>query len=495
MSLSSHSLILKNDGTLWSCGANGDGELGLGDTNWRYTFTEITTNANDIKEIYCGWHYTFILKNDGTLWGCGRNDYSQLGLGDNIDRNTFTQITTNADNIKSVYCGSEHTLILKNDGTLWGTGYNEYGQLGLGDNTNRTAFTQITTNADDVKSVYCGGYHTFILEYDGTLWGTGNNEYGQLGLGDRNYRTTFTQITTNANDIKSVYCGRNHTLILKNDGTLWGCGQNNYGQLGLGDTNNRTTFTEITTNADDVKSVYCGYDHTIILKNDGTLWGTGYNGYGELGLGDSNNKTTFTQITTNTDNIKQIYCGWGHTLILKNDGTLWGTGYNKDGRLGLGDSTNRSTFTQVTTNVDNIKSFPDQYEDIPTIIKVYDLNAGLIETLDTNNFKNIPVDKFEKIKVLYTNPDETSINCLISFDNKTTWKTFNGTNWTTISNITPNEVLMNGMGMKKVNELDKNKLIAGGFTGNMDFLIAMKTNDNTKTPSITKIYIEYKKDN
>ena len=92
---------------------------------------------------------------------------------------------------------------------------------------------------------------------------------------------------------------------------------------------------------------------------------------------------------------------------------------------------------------------------------------------------------------MYTNPDETFLNCLISFDQKQTWKTFNGTNWTTISSITPNEVLINGMNISKINELDKSKLIAGGFTGDIDFLIAMKTNDNTKTPSITKIYILY----
>ena len=179
-----------------------------------------------------------------------------------------------------------------------------------------------------------------------------------------------------------------------------------------------------------------------------------------------------------------------HSLILKNDGTLWGCGYNGLGQLGLGDYTNRTTFTQLITNTDDIKSLPNQYDAIT--IKVYDLNTGLVETLDTNNFRNIPVNKFEKIKVLYTNPDETFLNCLISFDQKQTWKTFNGTNWTTVSSITPNDVLMNGMGMKKVNELDKSKLIAGGFTGDIDFLIAMKTNDNTKTPSITKIYIEYK---
>ena len=98
----------------------------------------------------------------------------------------------------------------------------------------------------------------------------------------------------------------------------------------------------------------------------------------------------------------------------------------------------------------------------------------------------------KKIKVLYTNPDETLINCLISFDNKSTWKTFDGINWTTVSDTTPNNILLNGMSLKAINSLDKAKLISGGFTGNMDFKIALKTNNKTKTPSITKIYIEYK---
>ena len=181
-----------------------------------------------------------------------------------------------------------------------------------------------------------------------------------------------------------------------------------------------------------------------------------------------------------------------YSLILKNDNTLWGTGYNAVGQLGLGDGGNRYTFTQITTNIDNFKSFSDQYEDIPFITKIYDLNTGLIETLDTNNFKNIPVDKFEKIKILYTNPTDTLITGLISFDNKTTWKMFTGTSWTTILDITPNNILLNGMSMEKINNLTKETLVQGGFTGNINFKIALKTNDDTKTPSITKIYILYK---
>ena len=491
MSLSDHLLILKSDGTLWGCGRNDAGQLGLGDTTNRTTFTQITTNTDDIKKIYCGCSHTFILENDGTLWACGGNGSGELGLGDTNNRTTFTQITTNADNIKEIYCGGCHTLILKNDGTLWGCGYNGYGNLGSGDTTNKNTFTQITTNANDIKEIYCGYNHTFILKNDGTLWGTVLNTEGELGLGDTTHRNTFTQITTNTNDIKSIYCGQNHTIMLKNDGTLWECGRNNVGQLGLGDSNNRTTFTQITTNTNDIKSIYCGWNHTFILKNDGTLWGTGYNAYGQLGLGYTGHRYTFTEITTNTDNVKSVYCGGNHTFILKNDGTLWGCGWNNYDQLGLGDTTNRTTFTQVTTNADDIKSLPNQHKDIPTIIKVYDLNTGLIETLDTNNFKNIPVDKFEKIKVLYTNPDGTYINCLLSFDNKTTWKTFNGTDWNTISDTSSNNILLNGMDVSKINKLDKNKLIQGGFTGDIDFKIAMKTNDNTVTPSITKIYILY----
>ena len=490
MGFSEHSLILKNDNTLWGCGYNYYGNLGLGDIADRKIFTKVTTNADNIKQVYCGYSHTFILKNDGTLWGTGNNYSGQLGLGDGHDRYAFTQITTNTDNIKDVYCGGSYTIILKNDGTLWGCGANGSGQLGLGDTTNRTTFTQVTTNADNIKSVCCGSSHTLILKNDGTVWGCGHNGYGELGLGNNTNKNTFTQITTNINDIKEIYCGGSHTFMLKNDSTLWGCGYNYNGQLGLGDSDDRYTFTQITTNTNDIKSICCGSHHTLILKNDGSLWGTGRNNCSQLGLGDTTDRTIFTQVTTNINNIKEIYCGAHHAFILKNDGTLWGTGRNDFGNLGLKDTNYRTTFTQIATNTDDIKSFPNQCN--ATAIKVYDLNAGLVETLDTNNFRNIPVDKFEKIKILYTNPTDTLIAGLISFDNKTTWKMFTGTSWTTISDTTPNNILLNGMSMEKINNLTKETLVQGGFTGNINFKIALKTNDDTKTPSITKIYILYK---
>ena len=486
MSWSRSSFIIKNDGTLWRCGGNDYGQLGLGDTSNRKTFVIIGINANDIKSVYCGTYHTFILKNDGTIWGCGYNSYGQLGLGDTTNRKTFA-IISNVNDVKSIYCGDSCTFMLKNDGTLWGTGYNGDGKLGLGDKSNRTVFTKIT---DDVKSVSCGYYHTFILKNDGTLWGCGENAYGQLGLGGGSDQTTFIQVTTNVDDIKSVHCGGRFTLMLKNDGTLWTCGHNGYGQLGLGNTSDKATFTQVTTNADDIKSIYCGdYYCSFILKNDATLWACGQNNCGQLGLKNTSYTTTFTKII---DDVKMAYCGYYHTLVLKNDGTLWGCGENVYGQLGLGDTTNRTTFTQIVTNTNDIKCFADNYSDLPNIIKIYDLKVGYTETLDTNNFRNIPVDKFEKLKVLCITPDNTYLNCLISFDQKQTWKAFYGTTWTTISDISPENIILNGMQLKTLDKLDKDKLISGGFTGDLDFKIAMKTNDEKATSSVTKIYIEYK---
>lgn len=123
---------------------------------------------------------------------------------------------------------------------------------------------------------------------------------------------------------------------------------------------------------------------------------------------------------------------------------------------------------------------------------IYDTKVGYVETLDTNNFRSISVNAIEKLKVLYVKPPGTLISCLVSFDKKQTWKSFNGSNWVDVTDNSPENIILNCMDIEQLNQLDKNKLISGGFTGNLDFKIAIKTNDVNKTSSIAKIYLEYK---
>ena len=152
---------------------------------------------------------------------------------------------------------------------------------------------------------------------------------------------------------------------------------------------------------------------------------------------------------------------------------------------------NLDTYLSQTYDQDLMNSYLREI-DFQKSINVYDTKIGYIETLDTNNFRSIPINSIEKLKVLYTKPENTLLSCIISFNKGQTWKTFNNSNWLEISDTSPENIILNSMSIEMLNRLDKNKLIAGGFTGDLDFKIAMKTNSQDVTPSITKIYIEYK---
>ena len=320
--------------TLQAWGRGGQGQLGLGDTADRDTPTQVTS---DVVAVAAGTFHSLIVKRDGTLWAMGRNDSGQLGLGDTADRDTPTQVTSD---VVAVAAGTFHSLIVKRDGTLWAMGRNDYGQLGLGDTTDRKTPTQVTS---DVVAVAAGRSHSLFVKRDGTLWVMGKNYYGQLGLGDTTDRDTPTQVP-NGNDVVAVAAGYDQSLLVKRDGTLWAMGYNRRGQLGLGDKTNRDTPTQVTS---DVVAVAAGRYHSLIVKRDGTLWATGYNDSGQLGLGDSGffkDRDTPTQVTSD---VVAVAAGSYHSLFVKRDGTLWAMGDNAEGQLGLGDTTNRDTPTQV----------------------------------------------------------------------------------------------------------------------------------------------------
>ena len=177
--------------------------------------------------------------------------------------------------------------------------------------------------------------------------------------------------------------------------------------------------------------------------------------------------------------------------IVYEDNTFENNKYISNGKVNI---FGRSIVRSLSFNQDeyDVQFDSIDFSEKNSITKVYDTKVGYVETLDTNNFRNIPVNKFEKLKVLHTNSTDTHLNCLISFDKKQTWKTFDGLNWNTISDISPENIILNCMSVGALNQLDKSKLISGGFTGDLDFKIAMKTSDVNKTPSVTKIYIEYK---
>ena len=341
----SHAFLLKNDGTVWATGNNGYGQLGLGDTNNSTRFQQV--NITDVKQIACGFNFTAILKNDGSVWTCGYNGYGQLGLGNTTNQSTFTKVTTNINNdVTQIYAGGYHLFALKNDGTVWCCGKNDYGQLGLGNTNSKSTFTKVTTNTEDTVKISCGYEHTYILKNNGMIFSCGKNSNGQLGLSTTNDMTTFNQVQ-NMDNVRNIISGGYHVFVVKKDGTLWACGYNGSGQLGLNDVESRATFVQVNVNVDDIQHVICGFNHSLIIRNDGILYAAGENGNGELGMNNTTDMRTFTNVPNLSSGIIAAYAGEFFTMIIDNEGIVYATGKNDSGQLGLSESTTRKSFTVI----------------------------------------------------------------------------------------------------------------------------------------------------
>jgi alpha-tubulin suppressor-like RCC1 family protein len=189
----------------------------------------------------------------------------------------------------------------------------------------------------------------FARQTNGTLWSWGDNyTYGQLGLGDTINRITPTQVGTSS-DWSTVACGSFFTVAIKTNGTIWSCGFNLFGQLGQGanDITAHPTFTQIGGGTSDWFMAAAGEAHSIALKTNGTIWTWGCNIQGQLGR--SGDMLSPVPVGTDSD-WSLITAGKQHTAAIKTNGTIWVWGNNSNGQLGLGDTINRPTPTQESTS-------------------------------------------------------------------------------------------------------------------------------------------------
>jgi alpha-tubulin suppressor-like RCC1 family protein len=346
-----HTLAIQKDGSLWAWGYNDSGQLGLGDYTPPPTHrvpTRVGT-ASDWVAVAAGAEHSLGLKADGTLWAWGQNGWGKLGLGPSADWQYAPAQVSGSDWI-AIAAGFNHNLGLKADGTLWAWGTNVQGELGLGftDSNDHPVPVQVE-GFDGIYwvAVAAGHSHSIGLTSDGNLWAWGRNGEGQLGLEDTINRNAPSSISPLPPLMQpgwtTVTTVGNHCLGLKSDGTLWAWGDNASGQLGLGDTVGRTAPTHVALGGNGYVAIAAGTAHSLGLKADGWLLSWGNNLYGQLGL-DNTTQRLYPTIVGNLGLV--TLAANKHCLGLKADGTLWAWGLN-NGILGLGDTTNRLSPTQV----------------------------------------------------------------------------------------------------------------------------------------------------
>jgi alpha-tubulin suppressor-like RCC1 family protein len=200
------------------------------------------------------------------------------------------------------------------------------------------------------KSMAVSANHSLILKTDGRLFGCGANTHGQLGDNSTTDRHSPVLITTG---VQNMSAGDNHSLILKTDGTLFACGSNNFGQLGDGSTTDRLLPVQIITG---VKAISAGGSFSLILMTGGALYACGYNGNGEIGNNTFDNQLSPVQITSG---VVSIAAGANFSLIIKTGGTLFAFGGNTYGQLGDGGTANQPIPEQILTGVQSISAGND----------------------------------------------------------------------------------------------------------------------------------------
>lgn len=338
---------------LWGCGANNYGALGDSTTVDKSSPVQTITMGTNWKQVASSNYYysghTAAVTTDGTLWLWGYNSVGQLGNSTSTDRSSPVQTIALGTNWKQVSCGDLYTTAIKTDGTLWTWGNNFYGQLGNSMSTDRSSPVQTIALGTNWKQVSAGKYHVGAIKTDGTLWLWGDGYIGQLGNSITTNKSSPVQTIALGTNWKQVACGYTHTSAIKTDGTLWGWGYNLFGQLGDSTTNNTSSPVQTITLGTNWKQISVGNHHTASIKTDGTLWLWGYNPYGQLGDSTQINKNSPVQTIALGTNWKQIACGYMGTGSIKTDGTLWLWGYDNYGQLG-----NSTTFATAISPVQTI---------------------------------------------------------------------------------------------------------------------------------------------
>jgi len=307
----SHSVALKDDGTVWTWGGNQSYELGDG-TNKSRSAPGQVKGIKDVIAVTAGVGMTIALKKDGTVWAWGQNTNGQITPGKKGNTGTPTQVK-GLSGIVAI-C---NTVALKKDGTVW-----EWGLSEDDDRNNCIPPVQVKglTDVIDISSVSCVN---LALKKDGTVWAWnhyGNNIFGQLGNGTME-RTYGPVKVVNLTDVVDISAGDGFCLALKKDGTVWAWGKDDSIWGSYWNFNDSPVPLQIE-GLTDVIRVAAGGRRATVLKKDGTVWQWGFLS-SKNSLGTLIENTNKPQKVEGLSDIIEISSRWYHGMALKSDGTLW----------------------------------------------------------------------------------------------------------------------------------------------------------------------------
>jgi alpha-tubulin suppressor-like RCC1 family protein len=312
-------LAIDSNKNLWSWGQGIYGSLGDGTTINRYDIPQtVLGSGGNWNSCSCATTSVASIKTDGTLWVWGNNDYGQLGT-DNTSPYSSPVTTSGGGSIwTKIAIGYQHSGGIKSDGTLWMWGSNVYGRLGINSTIARSS--PVTTSGGGTTWTQIALYNstTMAIKTDGTLWCWGRDSYGCLGDNSTINKSSPVTVSGGGTTWSKVACGYYMGAAIKTDGTLWTWGWKYYGQLGTNNNVNYSSPVTVSGGGTTWKQIDTSGTQVLAVKTDGTMWGWGRNDYGQLGLNSTTGKSSPCQIMGN--NWTKVIVGnntYGQAIAIK----------------------------------------------------------------------------------------------------------------------------------------------------------------------------------
>ena len=370
-----HTCSILFNGTAYCWGVNGFGRLGDGTKTQREEPTPVNMSST-FKAISTGDYYSCGVLSNGTAYCWGRNNNGQLGDGTTTERTNPTPINISST-FKAISAGYHHSCGILSNGTAYCWGYNNQGQLGDGTKTQHINPTPVDISST-FKAISTAGYsHSCGILSNGSAYCWGDNAQNQLGDG-----TVVDKLSPNAVNMSSTFqsisIGKYHSCGVLSNGTAYCWGKGTNGRLGDGTTTNKNNPTPVNISS-TFKTISAGYDdgHSCGVLSNGTAYCWGESANGRLGNGDIINDQSNPSPVNISSTFKTISAGDQHSCGIFSNGTAYCWGYNANGQLGDGTTTQRINPTAVNFTYPYTGSAPT-------------MNLGYFDGGDTTNPSSIP---------------------------------------------------------------------------------------------------------
>jgi alpha-tubulin suppressor-like RCC1 family protein len=306
-------------------------------------FAVATASASSASALTAGYYHTCALTSLGAVKCWGYNVYGSLGDGTNTNRNTPVDVIGLSTGVTAISAGYRHTCAVTGAGAVKCWGWNFLGQLGDGTNTDSNKPVGVIGLGSGVTAVTADGDHACALTTTGAVKCWGHNSFGQLGDGTNTNSNKPVGVIGLGSGVTEISAGAHHTCALTSTGAVMCWGYNVYGELGDG--NNTTSYTPVVVSGlgSGVMAVGAGGDHTCVLMSTGAVKCWGRNSYGELGDGNNTSINRPVGVVGLGSGATAITAYTSNTCALTSAGAVKCWGRNTYGELGDGTNTDSNT--------------------------------------------------------------------------------------------------------------------------------------------------------